>query len=135
MMPEGGNRLEDEVPVVNWKKVFLAIVAVLLITAGYVAIDATRKVGQIDKGGPQATAQQFVETHLRVERQELGILHFHDAQETQVEKLNDRQLRVTGIVDVIQPDGTARERRYSCTLTRLPNGEWAAENVFVLPTS
>ena len=135
MMPEGGNRVEDEVPVVNWKKVFLALVAILLVWAGYVAIQATRKAGQFDARGPQATAEMFVEEHLRFERQEKGTLHFHGSQETQVEKLGDKLYRVSGIVDVIQPDGNAREQRYSCTLRHLASGEWAAEKVFVLPTS
>ena len=135
MMPEGGNRIEDEVPAVNWRKVFIAMVAILLVLAGYAAVEATRKAGRFDSGGPQATAELFVEEHFRYELLEQGMLHFHGSQETQVEKLADKRYRVSGTVNVIQPNGRAREHRYFCTIRRLPNGDWAAEKVFVLPTS
>jgi hypothetical protein len=135
MMPEGGNRIEDEVPAVNWRKIFIAIVAILLVFAGWVAVEATRRAGQFDRGGPQAAAELFVRQHLRYERQELGVLHFHGSQETQVQQLPDKRYSVSGIVDVIQPNGSARENRYTCILRRLPSGEWAAERIFVLPTS
>jgi hypothetical protein len=135
MMPQGGNRIEDEVPAVNWRKVFIAMVAMLLALAGYAAVEATRKAGHYDKGGPQATAELFVQEHFRYELTEQGLLHFHGAQETQVEKLGDKRYRVTGTVDVIQPNGRAREHRYSCTIRLLPSGEWAAEKVFALPTN
>ncbi len=66
MMPEGGNRIEDEVPAVNWRRVFIAMVAVLLVWVGYAAVEATRKAGQFDTGGPQASAE--------------GLPHFHGPQ-------------------------------------------------------
>ena len=80
MMPEGGNRMEDEVPVVHWRKICIAVAVVTLMWAAYAAVQATRRAGEYDAGGSPATAEQFVEEHLRIERMEQGVLHFHGAQ-------------------------------------------------------
>jgi hypothetical protein len=135
MLPQGGNRIEDEVPVVNWRKVFLAMVAAIVVWAGYAAVEAARRATQFDTRGPQSTAELFVEEHLRLERMEQGMLHFHGPQETQVEKLTDKSYHVSGTVDLIEPNGKAREQRYSCTMRLLPSGEWAAVKIYVIPTS
>jgi hypothetical protein len=135
MLPQGGNRIEDEVPAVNWRNVFYCMIAILVIWAGYAAIEASRHAGYFEAAGPQETAELFVREHMRYELMEQGILHFHGPKETQVEKIANDQYRVTGTVDVIQPSGAARENHYYCTIRLLSSGEWAAEKIYVLPTS
>jgi hypothetical protein len=98
-------------------------------------VEATRQAGQFDTGRPQASAELSVEDHFRYELMEQGMGHFHRSQETQADKLAEKRYRVSGTVDAIRPNGNAREHRYSCAIRRLPNGEWAAERVFVLLTS
>ena len=135
MMPRGGNRIEDEVPAVNWRYIFYSTLGVLLLWVGYAAVEAIRHAGSFDTKGPQATAELFVREHMRYELMEQGQLHFHGAKETQVEKLEENRYRVTGTVDVIEASGQAREEHYFCTLKLTPGGEWAAEKVYVLPSS
>jgi len=135
MLPQGGNRVEDEVPAVNWRYIFIAMLAILIGWAGYAAIQAGRHAGNFDAGSPQHAAELFVTQHLRIEMLEQGQLHFHGPAETQVEKIASNRYRVTGTVDVIEPSGRARENHYYSTIRQQPNGEWVAEKVYVLPTS
>ena len=135
MMPQGGNRIEEETPAINWRYVFYSMLAILVLWAGYAALQAMRHAGNFDAQGPQATAELFVREHMRYVLMEEGLLHFHSPDETQVERIADDRYRVTGTVDVIQPSGFAREHHYFCALRMLSSGEWAAEKVYVLPTS
>jgi len=135
MRPQGGNRIEEEVPLVNWRKIFFLVVAAIVVWAAYAAIQATRRAANFEPGGPLQTAQAFVRQHLRYELMDEGLLYFRGPAETQIERLTGQRYLVTGTVDVIQADGQGVADHYSCTIRRLSNGDWAAEKIFVLPIS
>src|ERR1035438_2104982 len=66
-------------------------------------------------------------------RQKVGSgAHFEPVEETSVENLDGEKVRVSGTVDVVNPNGTGARYSYSVIMHRNPDGEWVGDDVSLI---